>query len=93
VAAATVYDYEAPFGQLVTYSTDASGGPSVTTTLDVADVWLGHLQVPSRSVRVPTVSDLGSRSDVPGRRACSTILEREDPITATSGARQAAGAR
>ena len=87
--AATLYDYEAPYGQLVTYTTDAAGSPSVTTTLDVADIWLIHLQVPARSVLVPKVSDLGNRSydlDV----GVFPILEREFPLTATAGARQAA---
>jgi hypothetical protein len=86
----SVYDYEVPFGQLVTYSTDVAGGPSVTVTLDVGDVWLGHLQVPSRSVRIPTVVDLGSRSR-PLDVGVFRVLEREDPITATAGARQAPG--
>jgi hypothetical protein len=85
---ATVYDYEAPFGQAVTYTTDVAGGPSVTVTLDVADVWLIHLQVPARSVRVPKVSDLGNRSYALDA-AVFEILEREYPIPATSGARQA----
>jgi hypothetical protein len=83
---ATVYDHEVPFGQLVTYSTDVAGGPTVTVTLDVDSIWLIHLQVPSRSVRIPTVVDLGGRRR-PLDVGMFQILEREDPITATSGAR------
>lgn len=86
--AATIYDYEAPFGQPVTYSLTVAGSPTVTVTLDVADIWLVHLQVPSRSARVPKVTDLGNRThalDV----GMFQILERAEPVTATSGARQA----
>jgi hypothetical protein len=86
--AATIYDYEAPFGQAVTYSLTMAGSPSVTVTLDVADVWLMHLQVPSRSVRVPVVVDLGDEIedlDV----GVFQILGRPFPLTATSGSRQA----
>jgi hypothetical protein len=75
---------------LVTYSTDALAGPSVTTTLDVADVWL----ITCRCRRGRCVSRRSSTSvAVPVRWTSGVfrVLEREDPITATSGARQAPG--
>jgi hypothetical protein len=85
---ATVFDYEAPFGAPVTYTTDVAGSPSVTVILDVTSAWLEHPQVPARSARIPDFVNMGDRSrslDV----GVFQILEREYPITATAGARLA----
>lgn len=84
--AATIYDYEAPFGTQVVYSTDQAGGPSATTSLDVHDIWLVHIGVPSRSVRLDQITVIGDES-----RATSSglfpVLDRGDPIPVSSGAR------
>lgn len=83
---ATVYDYEVPYGTQVTYSTDQAGGPTTATMLDVPDIWLIHPGVPSRSVRVDKVSKLGRRTREV-QQGKFVILEREDPIMISGGAR------
>lgn len=47
----TVYDYEAPYGVPVTYSTsEQPANTSGAVTLSVADAWLIHVGVPDRSL-------------------------------------------
>jgi hypothetical protein len=76
----TVYDFEAPFGQTVTYSTDVAGGPTVDTVLDVGVPWLHHPQVPARSV--PIALRLGTNDEESWDidQGMFRILEREDPV-------------
>jgi hypothetical protein len=84
---ATLYDYEPKgFGVQVTYSTDVPGGPTVTTSLDADGIWLVHRGVPSRSVRVDAVSKIGPRTREV-QQGKFVILERNDPIVVTGGAR------
>jgi hypothetical protein len=86
--AATLYDPEAPYGQRVSYSTDAPGSPAVTVTLDVADVWLIHPGVPSRSVRLPVVTDLGEETE-PTQAGAHQVLQRAKPVVINGGPRTA----
>lgn len=83
---ATIYDYEVPFGQTATYSTNQPNGPAASVLLDVPDLWLIHIGVPSRSVRLAAVSSLGTRSRA-ANRGLFQVLERPDPVPVTSGAR------
>lgn len=84
---ATVYDYEPlGYGTQVTYSTDQVGGPTAVAVLDVDDIWLIHPGVPSRSVRVDSVSKLGPRARAV-QQGKFVVLEREDPVMVTGGAR------
>lgn len=85
---ATVYDYEAPFGYPVTYSTDQAGSPSVTVQVDSPRPWLIHLGVPSRSVSpVHMLPGTDDAEDWDIDQGVFQVLEREDPIVGTSGAR------
>lgn len=87
---AIVWDYEAPFGEPVTYSTDVTGGPTATTQLNVPDVWLIDPGVPSRSMAVPVVVDLGERTRMVNQGVFQ-ILGRSTPIVVTGGPRSAPG--
>ncbi|HEU5026596.1 MAG TPA: hypothetical protein VFV01_16895 [Spirillospora sp.] len=84
---ATLWDYEAPYGQTITYTTDSGG--TASTQLDVPRSWLIHPGVPSRSC--PLVFGQGSfgavtRSIVQGS---FTVLGRSTPVITTGGARVA----
>lgn len=83
---ATIYDYEPWYGAPAVYSTDVLGGPSTAATLDVDDIWLVHVGVPAKSVRLHSVVELGE-----GSRPTSTVLYkvmgREDPVPVSSGRR------
>jgi hypothetical protein len=48
----TLYDYEVPFGQQVTYTLTENPTVAAPATLDVNDVWLYHVGVPSRSMPI-----------------------------------------
>lgn len=62
----TVYDYEAPYGVPVTYSTsEQPANVSASTTLSSNDVWLVHVGVPDRSLPI----DLRASSSAEESRA------------------------
>jgi hypothetical protein len=86
--AATVYDYEPPYDQPITYSTDVAGGPTAVTELDVPDAWLIHVGVPARSCRI-TVTSLPSRTRT-SNTGLHKVLGSQYPVPISSGARQAA---
>jgi hypothetical protein len=84
------FDYEAPFGQPVTYVATTEKGDSVTSasaTLPVTDAWLIHPGVPSWSVQI-TVANIGTRTRVVNR-GLHKVLGRRTPIAITDGVRGA----
>lgn len=86
---ATVWDYEVPFGQTVTYTTDITNGPTATAVLDVSAVWLVHPGVPSRSVAVDLRAGTNDSEDWDIVQGSFTVLSRSTPIITTGGARVA----
>lgn len=84
---ATVYDYEAPPGYPLTYSTDQTGTPTATVTVDTDVPWLVHLGVPSRSVTISLRAGSNDEEIWDIDQGVFAVLERSDPIVATAGAR------
>lgn len=90
------YDYEAPYGDPVTYTatvTYLNPGMVVavvmaTTTLAVSDVWLIHPGIPSLSMVLSKVKALGDRARPVGRGVFQPF-GRADPIVVTDGRRKA----
>ncbi len=88
---ATLFDFESPFGQPVTY-TACAGSTTVTSaavTLSPEHAWLRHPNVPSLSVELRTVN-AASFEERPRRstRALHYVLGRDTPIAVTSGSRR-----
>jgi len=87
---ALVYDYEAPLGSAVSYSTVQSPATvSAQVTLREAEdrVWLVHVGVPELSMPI-RVASLGNRT----RRVTQSVLRpsgSEFPVVQTDGARKA----
>jgi len=84
---ATIYDYEAPFGYTLTYTTDQAGSPTATVQIDSARPWLTHLGVPSRSASIDFRVGTNDEETWSIDQGVFQVLERDDPIVATSGAR------
>lgn len=84
---ATVYDYEAPYGTQVIYSTNVGSGPTAQAMLDVLAVWLVHPGVPSRSQPVDLRVGTNQSEEWAIDQGVFAILEREDPMIVTGGAR------
>lgn len=84
------YDYEAPYGDAVTYSAmDALGNVATVLVgpLGVTQSWLVHPGVPSLSQPLNRIT-LGDRQNDTGA-AQHVILGRTSPITVTDGTRKA----
>lgn len=85
----TLYDYEVPLGQVVTYKITENAAASATTQLDSDRVWLIHPGVPSRSLAVRCWP--GSFDSV--KRAVNQgvfyPMGREHPVVMTDGRRKA----
>jgi len=89
--AATVFDYEAPPEQLLTYSTTITGGPTATATLlPVPAVRLIHPGIPSRSMSIQLRRATNAQEDWDIQQGSFAVLGRSTPIVATGGARIAA---
>lgn len=82
-----VYDYEAPFGVAVQYSTtEAPGTLSEQVLLDSETTWIIHPGVPELS-RPVTIADLGARS----RKVSQSVfypMGRSAPVVQTDGRRK-----
>jgi hypothetical protein len=86
---ATVYDYEAPYGLPVTYSTlEYPSGVSATVTLAVTVPWLVHIGVPARSQKV-TIRELAARTRTVNRGVFEP-MGRANPVIVTDGRRKGA---
>lgn len=83
------YDYEAPYGQAVTYSTEEdSATVSAQVVVDETRVWLTHPGVPVLSIPL-TVGSLGSRAHQ-SPRGVFYPLGRRNPVVQTDGQRKSA---
>lgn len=88
---ATVYDYEAPYSQQLTYATDVAGAATVQAFLPVTVPWLVHIGVPSRSITFRMARSSGS---LPAEtwameQGVFNVLGRSTPVVVTGGARTA----
>lgn len=84
-----VYDYEAPYGQAVTYSTlESPGTVSAAVTVDETRPWLVHPGIPALSLPI-RVGTLGSRSRKV-QRGVHFPMGRKFPVVVTDGSRKAA---
>ena len=84
-----VYDYEAPFGEPVTYSTlEDTASVSAEVTVDEPDVWLIHPGVPEISMPV-NVASFGSRTRAVARGVYRP-MGRKNAVVQTDGQRKAA---
>lgn len=82
-----LYDYEPTYEQQVTYTLEENPTAISPTTLDVADPWLVHPGVPSRSIRLRVV-DLPTLSR-PVQRGVFYPLGRGEAVVNTDGRRKA----
>lgn len=87
---ATLYDYEAPFGQVVSYTAvEAAETVPASTTLAGSDVWLIHPAIPELSM----VVDLGKSSFSDEAwgvdQGVFWPMGRKRPVIITDGARHA----
>jgi hypothetical protein len=84
-----LYDYEAPFGEPVSYSTiESPAGLSAEVTVPEARVWLIHPGVPALSTPI-AVASFGNRV----RRVARGVhypMGRSTPVVQTDGARKSA---
>lgn len=82
---ATLVDFEAPYGQQLTY---AANGIALSSPITVAEsrVWLTHLFHPERSMPVKVADlDPGKRTI---RQGVKWVIGRDDPIVVTDGQRR-----
>lgn len=87
--AGLIYDYEAPFGSPVTFSTVESPGiVSAAVAVNSTRVWLIHVGVPELSTPV-TVASLGPRTYA-ARRGVFYPMGRATPVVQTDGSRKSA---
>lgn len=84
----TVYDYEAPYGAPVSYSTQESPGTvSASVTVNESRVWLVPPGVPSLAMPI-TVADFGNQTRKV-QRGVFYPMGREFPVVQTDGRRKA----
>lgn len=84
---ATVTDYEYPYGTSVTYLVQETGS-TASFSMDVAQVWLTHIGVPSRSVAVRFRPGSFGVEEWGIEEGVFSVLERSTPIVVTGGSRQ-----
>lgn len=85
----TLYDYEIPYGQAVTYSTlEYPTGVSASTTLAVTVPWLVHPNIPARSMPITIESSPSHSRSV--TRGVFAPMGRAHPIVFTDGRRKGA---
>jgi hypothetical protein len=87
--AASLYDYEVPYGTAVTYSIAEGSAPTTTATLDVVGVWLVHLGTPTLSVPLQFRRGSFKSEDWDIDQGVFPILGRAAPMVITGGARSA----
>lgn len=83
----TVFDNECPYGVPVTYTTDATGSPSVNAYLDVPSVWLVHPGIPSLSISITPARGSFTKRTRTITRGVFRPMGRKYPITVTDGVR------
>lgn len=85
-----VYDYEAPYGLPVTYTTEENPATvSGQVTVNVAEVWLIHPGVPELSMPVELLAGSLAEEEWAVTQAAYWPLGREYPVVHTDGMRKA----
>lgn len=83
-----VYDYEAPLGQPVSYtSVEVPGITSPQVTVSSAQVWLVHPGTPSLSMPIKLAPNLTPRRVRPVVRGVFNVMGRANPVIVTDGIR------
>jgi hypothetical protein len=85
----SMYDYEAPYGAAVSYSTQESPGTvSAEVTVPASKAWLVHPSVPSISTQI-TIASLSERQSKV-QRGVYYPMGRRSPVVQSDGQRKAA---
>jgi hypothetical protein len=85
-----LYDYEAPYGVAVSYTTaEASGTVSAAVTVDAAQVWLVHPGLPSVSMPLELLVGSLDEETWDVQQGVFWPMGREFPIVHTDGRRKA----
>lgn len=86
----TVYDYEMPLGQLVSYTTlEVPGVTSLQTSVDAPRPWLVHPGVPDLSVQLGTfMPGSFTKRTRPVTQGVFQVMSRENPVVVTDGVRK-----
>lgn len=88
--AGLVYDYEAPFGAPVTYSSlESPATLSAPVTLAESQVWLIHPGVPSLSTPIELDADSWQEEEWAVTQTLHWVLGREFPVMQSDGMRKA----
>lgn len=86
---ALIYDYEAPFGQAVQYSSvESPGTTSANVTLDVSSIWLVHCGVPDLSMPIELRSGSLQDESYTVQRGVFRPMGRDTPVIVTDGYRK-----
>lgn len=87
---ALIYDYEAPFGQLVSYSSlESPATVSAQVSVDASSVWLIHPGIPALSMPVDLYADAFTEETWGVRQAIVQPMGRANAWTASDGQRKA----
>lgn len=86
-----VYDYEAPYGQVVTYSSvETPGNVTGPVSVPVTVPWLIHPGVPALSQPIDLLPGSLMDEAYPSRQAVYWPMGRSTPVVVTDGARKSA---
>ena len=84
-----LYDYEAPFGYAVSYSTmETPGTVSASVTVPETNVWLIHPGIPSLSMPVTLAPGTLQQTVYPVHQGVFYPMGRTNPVVQTDGARK-----
>lgn len=84
-----LYDYEPPYGQLVSYSSlETPGTVSAQVNLDPGVVWLIHTGVPALSMPIKLGRGSFTKRTRTAKQGVFWIMGRDTPIVQTDGARK-----
>ncbi|MGZ4617182.1 MAG: hypothetical protein ACXV3F_00330 [Frankiaceae bacterium] len=84
-----LYDYEAPYGAAVSYSSQESPSTvSAQVTVAVSRVWLVHPGVPSLSQPVRLAAGAFTRRTRPVTQGVFQVMGRTNPVVVSDGARK-----
>lgn len=87
---ALLYDYEAPYGQSVTYSSlETPANVSAAVTVPASQVWLIHPGTPSLSRPINLLPGTLQDEVVGVNKAVYWVMNRSTPVTIGSGVRHA----
>lgn len=86
----TVYDYEMPYGQAVTYSTLQQPGTSTApVTVDEDEIWLVHPGIPDRSMPITLMKGANDEEEEDVNAGVFYPLGRREAVVISDGKRKA----